>query len=352
MHAQALKKLISHWAGSYSYGIPVGSAASRLIAEVTISDIDQILLSKNAKYVRYSDDFRIFCKSEAEAYKYLTLIARSLFDNHGLTLQQNKTKIIPVDTFRRIYLKENENREIKTLSERFYELLPLMGIRDTYEGISYVNLSHECQKAIDELDLKNILREQINKEEPDIFLLKSLLRRLAQIGDSDALSLIFDDFNKFVPVIREVVEYLLKLDTLPSEYKSEFGKKLINIYKDETSTASQLEYSRMYILRPFTLDKEWNSNDDNLYIDLYEKSKDDFSKREILLAMGRSKKDFWFRSEKLYFNQLTPWIRRAFIYSASCLPKDEYKHWIRGIKDDLDQIEFAISEWATENPIG
>ncbi|XGV99576.1 MAG: reverse transcriptase domain-containing protein [Leptolyngbya sp. BL-A-14] len=123
MHAKALKNLIAHWAGSYSYGIPVGSAASRLIAEVTISDIDQILLSEDAKYVRYSDDFRIFCDSEAEAYKYLTLIARSLLDNHGLTLQQNKTKIVSVDVFRRIYLKENEKRELETLSERFYAFM-------------------------------------------------------------------------------------------------------------------------------------------------------------------------------------------------------------------------------------
>ena len=83
MHSKAIKQLIGHWAGAYSYGIPVGSAASRLVAEVTISDIDQLLLSEGARYVRYSDDFRFFCDSEAEAYKFLTLIARSLIDNHG-----------------------------------------------------------------------------------------------------------------------------------------------------------------------------------------------------------------------------------------------------------------------------
>jgi hypothetical protein len=350
MHAKALKDLIAHWAGSYSYGIPVGSAASRLIAEVTISDIDRILLSESAKYVRYSDDFRIFCDSEAEAYKYLTLMARSLLDNHGLTLQQNKTKIVPVDVFRKIYLKENEKKELETLSERFYELLANMGIQDTYEEIDYDSLLPEEQKAVDGLNLENILQEHINEEEPDLSLLKFLLRRLGQIGNSNVLDLIFDNFSKFVPVIRETIEYLLKLDTLLPEQKSLHGKQLINAYRDEYSNASHLEYSRMYILRPFALDAEWKSEEQ--YVRLYNDAlDDDFSKREILLAMGRSKQDFWFRSRKLYLNQMTPWVRRAFIYAASCLPRDEYKHWIRGIDGNLDDIERAIASWAKKNPI-
>lgn len=350
MHVKALKDLIAHWAGSYSYGIPVGSAASRLIAEVTISDIDQILLSEDAKYVRYSDDFRIFCNSEAEAYKYLTLIARALLDNHGLTLQQNKTKIVSIDIFRKIYLKENEKRELETLSERFYDLLTEIGVRDTYEEINYDALPLKYQQAIDELNLENILREQIDEEEPDLSLLKFLLRRLGQLGNTDIVDLIFDNFSKFVPVIRETIEYLLSLNTLLPERKISLGKQLINIYKDKASAASHLEYSRMYMVRPFALDGEWNSDDQ--YIKLYSDALDDnFSKREILLAMGRSKKDFWFRSRKLYLQQMTPWVRRAFIYAASCLPSDEYKHWIRGIDSSLDDVERAIASWAKKNPI-
>jgi len=248
MHATALKRLFGHWAGAYSYGIPVGSAASRIVAEVTLSDIDQLLLSEGTKYVRYSDDFRIFCNSEAEAYKYLTIIARALIENHGLTLQQNKTKIITVEYFRREYLRENEARELDTLSERFYELLEEIGIEDTYSEIDYDALPDEAQEAIDQLNLEGILQEQINEEEPDLSLLKFLLRRLGQLGDADAVGLIFDNFGKFVPVIRETIEYLLRLDGLTSTQKAELGKSLIEIYKDESSTASHLEYSRMYLL--------------------------------------------------------------------------------------------------------
>jgi hypothetical protein len=349
MHAAAIKNLIGHWAGAYSYGIPVGSAASRLIAEVTISDIDQLLLSEGMNYVRYSDDFRVFCSSEAEAYKNLTLIARSLMESHGLTPQQNKTKIIPVEIFRKNYLKENERRELETLSERFYELLKQIGVEDTYSEIDYDALPEEYQQAIDQLNLEGILEEQIDEEEPDLSLLKFLLRRLGQLGDTHAIDLIFDNFEKFVPVVRETIEYFLNLNGLQVERKTELGKRILQIYKDESSTASHLEYSRMYMLLPFALDREWNSDDQ--YVKLYNDAFDEFAIRELLLAMGRSKKDFWFRTRKQSLNQMTPWLRRAFIYGASCLPAEEYKHWIRGIDSQLDDLERAVATWAKKHPI-
>lgn len=349
MHGKALKDLINHWAGAYSYGIPVGSAASRIIAEVTIADIDQLLLSEGIQYVRYSDDFRVFCKSEAEAYRALTLIARALIENHGLTLQQHKTKIVPIQTFRSDYLRENEKREIDTLSERFYELLGDIGIEDTYGEIDFESLPDEYQEAINHLNLEGILVEQIHAEEADLQLVKFLLRRLSQLGDTNAIDLILDNFGKFVPVVRETMEYLLRLDSLPPERKKQIGEKILAIYGDDSTTAAHLEYSRMYLLHPFSIDRDWNSDDK--YVRIYNDAVDEFAVREVLLAMGRSKKDFWFRGRKQSLQQMSPWIRRAFLYSASCLPAEEYKHWIRGIDQQLDVLDKSVTLWAKKNPI-
>lgn len=349
MHALALKQLINHWAGTYSYGIPVGSAASRLIAEITIADVDQLLLSEGADFVRYSDDFRVFAKSEADAYKKLTLVARALFENHGLTLQQHKTKIIPLGVFRAAYLKENEKRELETLSEKFYALLEQLGIEDTYQEIDYESLDDEQKEIVDQLNLEGILQEQIDAEEPDLSLLKFVLRRLAQLGDADVVDLIFDNFDCFVPVIRETLEYLLKLRHVLPKDKAKYGARLLKVYRDGDGKAAHLEYSRMYLLRPFALDGDWNQDDQ--YVKLYGEAIDDFSRRELLLALGRSKKDFWFRGRKQYLQELTPWSRRAFIYGASCMPADEYKHWIRGVDGQLDDVERAVANWARKNPI-
>ncbi len=51
----------------------------------------------------------------------------------------------------------------------------------------------------------------------------------------------------------------------------------------------------MYMLHPFAVDGEWNS--DGEYIRLHNEATEEFSQRELLLAMGRSRKDFWFRAE-------------------------------------------------------
>jgi hypothetical protein len=350
MHAKALKGLIAHWAGAYSYGLPVGTAGARLLAEVTIADIDQLLLSEGACFVRFSDDFRIFCSSEAEAYRYLTILARALIENHGLTFQQNKTKIVPVEIFRIRYLRENEKREVETLSERFYELLAEIGIADPYEEIDYTSLPEEHQAAIDNLNLQGILQEHIEDEEPDLSLLKFLLRRLAQLGAVETVDLIFSNFQKFVPVIRETIEYLLRLNSLAAAHKATLGEKLLDIYKDEGATASHLEYSRMYLLRPFAVDVAWNSEDQ--YVKLFNDAPDEFARREILLAMGRAKQAFWFRSRKQNLHEMTAWLRRAFIYGASCLPSEEFKHWIRGIDGQLDVVERGVALWARKHPIG
>lgn len=67
-HVKSIGILIKNWNESYSYGIPVGPAASSLLAEIALKDIDQLLLSEGAVYVRFTDDFRIFCKTKREAY--------------------------------------------------------------------------------------------------------------------------------------------------------------------------------------------------------------------------------------------------------------------------------------------
>jgi hypothetical protein len=349
MHAVAIKRLLGHWAGSYSYGIPVGSAASRMVAETAIGDIDQLLLSEGACYLRFADDFRFFCQSEAEAYRYLALIARVLIENHGLTLQQSKTRIVPIDQFRQVYLREYEAREVETLSHQFYSLLAQIGIRDIYETIDYTNLSPSNRELVNQLNLRQLLSDQLSSEEPDLSMLRFLLRRMSQLDDAGAVDLVINNIGRLAPVAREAIQFLVKLSTLTGSAKQEAGMRLLEVYSDKNVSISHIEYGRMYLLRPFALQPTWHSS--NGLVQLYNESIDDFSRREFLLAMGQAHLDFWFRARKQSFQEMTPWIRRTFIRAASCLPPDEYKHWIRGIQGQLDQTERAIANWSKVSPI-
>jgi hypothetical protein len=49
-----LNKLLSQWNQSISYGLPVGTSAIRLVAEVAINDVDHDGVSSTGLYVRQS----------------------------------------------------------------------------------------------------------------------------------------------------------------------------------------------------------------------------------------------------------------------------------------------------------
>ena len=98
-HVKAISSLLSQWNQFQSYGIPVGPAPARLIAEAAIDDVDKILRTEGITFIRYMDDYRIFAKTEVEGYGHLTTLANALFKNHGLTLQQDKTSFSTADEF-------------------------------------------------------------------------------------------------------------------------------------------------------------------------------------------------------------------------------------------------------------
>jgi hypothetical protein len=348
-HGTVLKRLLGQWAGTYSFGVPVGSAASRLLAEVTIADIDQALLAEGVQYVRYSDDFRFFCKSESDAYRALVLVARFLWENHGLTLQQHKTRVLSVERFKSAYLRENEKRELDTLSERFHELIGSLDLDSPYEDINLDALSSEDRERIEALNLHAILEVQLKAKEPDLSLIKFLLRRLGQFGNAASTDLVLKQFRRCVPVVREAIQYLIRVSENDARQRATMGEQLMKLYSDPRSSAAHLEYARMYILHPFAVDKAWNSVPRMLK--LRNEAVDEFSIRKLTLALGRADQDFWFRTRKQALMSMGHWVRRAFIYGASCLPSDEYKHWVRGLQTQLDPLDRAVAQWGAKKPI-
>ncbi|AIC93090.1 RNA-directed DNA polymerase [Shouchella lehensis] len=182
-HANAIKKLLNNWNYSISYGIPVGQDASRLLAELTLNDIDEGLLSEGIDFCRYVDDFRLFCKSEKDAYQQLALLAEMLFENHGLTLQQHKTRIVSVEDFRDGHLKTEDSIVVERLSNEFNEILNEIGLENPYEDINYDFLPDEIKEEINSLNLEAILLEQINADTTDSKVVNFVLRRMAQTNN-------------------------------------------------------------------------------------------------------------------------------------------------------------------------
>ena len=106
-----------------------------MLAELTLNDIDEGLLSEVWIFVGMLMIFAYFALVKKK-HQQLALLAEMLFENHGLTLQQHKTRIVPVDEFRREYLKSEESIEIGRLSDKFLEIIQEMRIDDPYVEIS------------------------------------------------------------------------------------------------------------------------------------------------------------------------------------------------------------------------
>jgi hypothetical protein len=87
-----LNELLLFWANRNSYSLPVGSNASRILAEAALLEVDNYLLSMGVKFCRFVDDYRLFAPDALTAHYWLTLLIERLWIE-GLTINQLKTKI-------------------------------------------------------------------------------------------------------------------------------------------------------------------------------------------------------------------------------------------------------------------
>jgi hypothetical protein len=344
--ARALLKLLKGWNERVSYGIPVGPAASRLIAEATLQDVDECLLAEGTIYCRYSDDFRIFCKSKAAAYSKLETLALVLQQSHGLSLQPGKTDILPTGQFKRKYLETPYSVELQRLREHFGDIVEKLGLEDPYEELDYDNLDKEAQNAIDSLNLYELLEEQLSREDIDIGLFRFVLRRLGQLNQSIGVEPIFAASEKCYPVVSAVVSYIGALKSLESHRMLNIGKRLISVLKD--SLIGQLPFHRCWLLNLFSESGQWGQQ--KVFPELYAAYPDPFTQRKLILALGHAKQQYWFRRMRGDVMQLSPWSRRAFLAASSCMAPDEAKHWHGSIKGRVDALDKVIIEWAKANP--
>jgi hypothetical protein len=347
-HKTAIMRLLKGWNQNVSYGIPVGNNPSRLLAELNLDDVDRMLLSEDICFCRFMDDYRIFCHSIEESYKCLSLLATILFDMHGLTLQAQKTKIIPSKVYISNVLENEERRELERLSNEFRSIMSRIGLEDPYEVIDFDQLPEEIQKKIEGLNLLELFRETILVSEYDISMARFIINRWAWQRNLEPLELILSKLDHLYPNFSEIIRYFSNIGSvLDINGRNRIGETLLN--KLDGSVVGQLEFHRMLIMGLFAGSNKWGCADK--LPGYYFTARDNWLKRNIQMALGKCGKDYWFRAQKQNFEQMSPWEKRSFLYAASCLPKDELSHWYGAIKPRLDNLEIYIINWASANPI-
>lgn len=87
-----LNELLLTWSNRDSYGLPVGSNASRILAEAGLIGIDSYLMSMNVDFIRFVDDYRLFAPNAKAAHYWLTILIERL-QQEGLSINMRKTNI-------------------------------------------------------------------------------------------------------------------------------------------------------------------------------------------------------------------------------------------------------------------
>lgn len=186
-----INDILIRWSKKQSFGIPVGSDASRLLAEAMLINADKELSEHRVKFIRYVDDYRIFCSSQERAYEAMQLLDRAL-RREGLFLNSGKTKLIdltrgheeerpdtaefePIDVDEKVVKTRLERGRYASRIAKYYHFPG----KEAVKKLRALDLSRELEKARDptvsEDDLKNFVKAAIYASTPDFSWLERVL---------------------------------------------------------------------------------------------------------------------------------------------------------------------------------
>ena len=144
----------------------------------------------------------------------------------------------------------------------------------------------------------------------------------------------------------DIIRYLLNLRHLSNDQRSEIGARVLELL--ENSIINELDYHKMWALRLFTDSRAWDN--EGKFFEMLTANSDPVSRRKLILAMGRAGHRHWFQSQWRHLFDHPPWIRRAILAGASCMPRDARNHWYKSVASRLDPLELAVVKWAKDQP--
>ncbi|WP_018015522.1 RNA-directed DNA polymerase [Teredinibacter turnerae] len=318
--------------GSSSQGIPVGPAASIIMAEATLIDVDQFITSKGFEHVRYVDDIKIFGKNEKELMELLDSLTLYLYENHRLSLSGQKTFIQTVDHFKEKILDSPDEQERANIHKI---LQSVTSPRDAYE--SYVEEPpSETQvrpSVLDEM-MSNLLQMNIL----DLGIARHILRRSRRYRIRAVSSSVIKNIDFLSPVISDVVLYLDKITN--ERFISENIAKFEN-FIDESVTAN-LPFVNFWMSEYFHKNPKYFSSKK---ITAYVKNSSNY---ESAANLAIDTSDLaWFRQNKYRIGNLNPWQKRSLFKSALGFSNDECSAWLRALerRSGEDILDKSVIRW-------
>ncbi len=322
-----IENIIKNSRARQSHGLPVGGAASRIIAEGVLIDVDTMLRREGFKFTRFVDDFRIVVSSPAEAHTALCRLAEHLMLTEGLSLNAAKTRIVPASAVKDEI--DNSFSEVFTNEER-------NGLERYFQAIyDSEDVAESIADAIDVDTLLLKLDKALKFEKIDYSSVKIILRALRAssidnipnfIGQfSQLLYFAPRDFCMLIgaqaqknPDFADVIADKLLLVVGTSPFKD---MALVRIWVNHLLVAGALPIS-------------------DARMSQLEFGDTQIERRQSVLLRGRLKDRAFFREAKTRFGDLSEWEKPAVMLGASCLAASEYETWLGFCKNKSTNIVF------------
>ncbi len=345
--AKKIMSLLQKFSKMTSYGLPVGGAASRILAELALNKIDNLLAIRGIKFKRFVDDYYIFCNSSGEARIKLGELSTLLMQNLGLTIQKHKTNIYSKEEFiaiteAKLYGSERGDGDIDQNRKRF------MSLDITYDPYSqnaddnYDTLKRELQG----FDLLGLLGEEINKSRINQSLSKKIIRSLA-ILDNELLSkatiVVFDNLEILYPIYINLVQTILSnWKRLSSDAINHLYLKLYELIK-ERSYIIENEVNASYTIK--LLSKENNETNQYYLLEVHRLQSDSLLIGQyVFQVMAKWNNTDWLSNEIKKFSTMNQLHRRLAILSSYLLG-DEGQHWRQHHKKQFNFLENIYKDW-------
>ena len=321
-----------------SYGLPVGSAASRLLAEAILNDTDRMLDGLGLKFARYVDDFRIVTNDATHAHSTLCRLAEHLMVAEGLSLNAAKTKVLPASD------------EIQQIEEKLTDVFSSSELAGLNRYISLVyeggDISAEDIEDINTDELVSKLTEILARDAVDYSAVKVILKalRAVDVDDPAAITSKFDILLYYVPR-----DFCILVGTLAQKYPhaaEDLAQRLVELVVQ--APFNDMALCKIWVAHLFISQALPLTNERLSQLNLTSSA---VERRLQILGRAILEDRAYLREQKTRFSEVSDWEKPALILAMSRLPRSEFDTWVKNIvvayfNDILGEIYIS---WVKEN---
>ena len=347
-YANTIMRMLGAWGGRVSYGLPIGPAASRLLAELLLDPIDRMLQEQGYQHCRWIDDIRVFCESENAAKRAESQLVKTLYESYGLTLQYSKTTIENKATF----LADAQTREVlivtgdddepdtnDTLVEEVREILNETG-DVSLTPFDLNMLPVPLKKLLAEYDLNKVLLFLLDfYDDIDIAVVRIVLEEVTRRADFSSARLVLSHLADLQQIISTLANYFMQgRVNIDERTRTEIGERCLTEAK--SSLAAGQDFGAMWLL--WLVAESQDFDNQHVLAKQFEETASEVARRELILALGRAGNGDWFLARRNDVTGMSPWLRRAFLHGSRAMLPDERTHWLKSITPQLDILDRAI----------